>query len=140
MPPEKRKMLRNIVLSASIMLLITLLLYDNNALYYKRQESRAGLLFTVYLIAWIFTLTAMISIAVFFYRDRKIVYTLLFPFTSLGCLTSEFLFIINAISLHSFFGAPWIYIVQFFLNVLLGVFMLILFFQQIFQKEKLQQS
>lgn len=133
-------MLRNIVLSASIMLLITLLLYDNNALYYKRQESRAGLLFTVYLIAWIFTLTAMISIAVFFYRDRKIVYTLLFPFTALGCLTSEFLFIINAISLHSFFGAPGIYIVQFFLNVLLGIFMLILFFQQIFQKEKLQQS
>jgi len=133
-------MLRNIVLSASIMLLVALLLYDNNALYYKRQESRAGTLLTVYWIAWIFTLTAIISIFVFFYRDRKIVHTLLFPFTSLGCLTAEFLFIINAISLHSFFGAPWIYIVQFFLNVLLGTLMLILFFYQIFQKENLQQS
>lgn len=132
-------MLRNIVLSTSIMLLVILLLYDNSALYYKRQESRSGMLFTVYWIAWIFTLTAIISIAVFFYRDRKIVYTLLFPFTALGCLTSEFLFIINAISLHSFFAAPWIYIVQFILNVLLGMLMLVLFFGQIFQKEKPQQ-
>ena len=126
MPPEKRKMLRNMILSITIMLLVILLLYDNAALYYKKQESRSWLLISIYWIAWLFALAGSITIAAFFRRNQSVVYSFTYSFICLGCLTSELLFVINAVSLHSTV-TPCIYIAQWIVNVILGFWMLTLF-------------